>query len=115
MKKIILLVLTLGFLQSCQVYKPIGINDLKEGKNYKITHINGQKFDAQCQNVYDDSYMVIVNNAKMLLHKSNIDHVEKQKISPVGLIGGLTLTAAGIIILVKDADRETLTEKIIVQ
>ena len=115
MKKIILLVFTIIFLQSCQVYKPIGINDIKEGKNYKITHINGQKFDAKCQIVYDDSLMVLVNESKMLLHKSNIDQVEKQKISPVGLLGGLTLTAVGVIILVKDADEETLTEKLIVQ
>ncbi|MEM9075794.1 MAG: hypothetical protein AAGC43_02100 [Bacteroidota bacterium] len=112
-KKLKLIALLFVLLQSCQVYRPVTINKIEKGKNYKITHSNGQTFNAQCQDIRTDTISVIVNKKKMELPKSKIEKVEKQKVPVLRLIGGLGLATAASILIIKNGDKETFIEQVV--
>lgn len=113
MKKINLLALFFILMQSCQVYKPVSINEIKKGKTYEIALKNGQSINVKCQKVNDDSILVLINEKVSELPKSKIDNAKKQKVAVIRLLGGLTLATVGIIVLINNADKETLQEQII--
>ncbi|MEN1785146.1 MAG: hypothetical protein AAGF77_08405 [Bacteroidota bacterium] len=72
----------------------------------------GRFLVQNAKKINEKDLLVVVNEKTMNLPKSEIDKVEKQKISPVGLISGLTLTTIAAIILVNDADQENIGERL---
>ncbi|MGY8916168.1 MAG: hypothetical protein ACKVJF_13940, partial [Flavobacteriales bacterium] len=106
MKKIILLVLFLLLMQGCQIYQPVSISEIKMGKTYELTLLNGQRFETRCKRVNDNSIYVELAENIMELPKSKIDKAKRKKTSVLRLAGGLTLATVGVVLLIDSADKE---------
>lgn len=113
MKRINLFVLFFILMQSCHVYKPVSIPEIKKGKTYEITLKNGRSIKTKCQNINDNSISVLVNEKVLELPKSKIDKVKREKVSVFRLVGGLTIATVGVIVLLNNAEKESLQDKVI--
>jgi hypothetical protein len=105
MKKNIILALLIILVQSCQVSKPITVNEIKKGRTYEITHSNGQTVKVKCKDVNATSISIKINGNIMELPKSQIDSVKRYKVSTIKLLGGLTLAGIGAAILISNAEK----------
>ena len=111
MRNIAVLIAILLLLQSCQTYKAVNVSEITKGRKYRITLNNGQQLETKCQGVADESISLRINGNLMSLPKSEIDKVKKLKTSPFVIIGGVAVAAAGVIILYKESDKESILEK----
>ncbi|WP_431122561.1 hypothetical protein [Flagellimonas flava] len=111
MRNISILVALLLILQSCQTYKTVGVQDIKEGKKYRITLHNGQLFETKCRGVADESIELRINGNLKDLPKSDIDNVKQRKTSPLVVIGGVAVAAVGVFALLNKTDKESILEK----
>ncbi|ALM06608.1 hypothetical protein SB49_01355 [Sediminicola sp. YIK13] len=106
MKKLNILVLFILLMQSCQIYQPVSISEIKTGKTYELTLLNGQRFETRCQRVNENSIFVEITENIMELPKSKIDKAKRKKTSVLRLAGGLTLATVGAVLLINSADKE---------
>lgn len=89
-------------LQSCHIYKPVSINEIEKGKNYKITLKSGQEIEEECLNVNEHSISMAINKKVLEIPKSKIDKAKKEKLSVLTIITIVSVASLGIIVLFID-------------
>lgn len=99
MRNLNLIIALFILMQSCQTYKAVNILEIKKGKTYEIHLKSGKSLDAVCKNVTDKNISVIINKNVVELPKSSIEKAKIKKTPILRLIGGLTLTTVGVIVL----------------
>ncbi|NAY90605.1 hypothetical protein GTQ34_01625 [Muricauda sp. JGD-17] len=95
-------------LQSCQVYKPREISEMKNGKTYELTLYNGQTVEGICSKTTEDNIYLKTNENIVTFPKEKVSSLKRRKTNFLALAGGITLVTAGTIFLINDSKEEAI-------
>lgn len=109
MRKIAVLFGIVMLIQSCQVYRSIDVSEIQKDKTYKIHLTNGQDVQGICERTEGNLVALRVNENIVEFPKTNINRVERHKVSVLKVVGAAILITAGAFLMVDIAKKDKVS------
>lgn len=111
MKKIILLLLSFSFLQSCFSYKPTAYEELKADKYYVMQLNNDMRVRGFCDTMASDTVAFRVKDRLLKYAKRDITEIKRKKVSLLKSAGVFAAISGAAVLSVTTNDQTSAFEK----